>query len=419
MTNTCIIDEINSTNYSTIRQIYKPQVGYSGFVTSLTLTINLKSIPGAEFPYIPDSTPADVVEQTFQNLEETLQFKVLRILYRKNSEPWIQKADIRIFNKHPYYEVDLMPYFSKGNTIDVAEELSLAIQLALGEVLLEDDRIAVFGTAIEEKKNSGNEELAARIEALELALAGRLTNLPANTLLGRNTNSGTVETISQTQFAKPIDIDTAIFNLIGGAPGALNTLDELSAALADDPSFAATVTNNLALKAPLANPSFSGVVGTQGQVSFPATQNPSSNPNILDDYEEGTWTATITYTSPGSSAITFSRNTGRYQKVGNQVSVSFDIRISSFSKGTASGNLIIAGLPFTPRASGGFDNNFGFLIVGNSTFSGIPYIQTASGLSSGNVLFVFKSLSGTVATALDDPISGAIYWGQIQYESAN
>lgn len=45
------------------------------------------------------------------------------------------------------------------------------------------------------------------------------------------------------------EVDTLITNLISGAPGALNTLDELAAALGDDANFAATVTNSLALKA--------------------------------------------------------------------------------------------------------------------------------------------------------------------------
>ncbi|MEG4294909.1 hypothetical protein Q5692_39895, partial [Microcoleus sp. C2C3] len=45
---------------------------------------------------------------------------------------------------------------------------------------------------------------------------------------------------------------------IGGAPGALNTLDELAAALADDANFAGNITNLLATKAPLANPIFNG-----------------------------------------------------------------------------------------------------------------------------------------------------------------
>lgn len=46
-------------------------------------------------------------------------------------------------------------------------------------------------------------------------------------------------------------ITTAINNLIGGAPGALDTLNELAAAINDDASFAAAVTSALALKQPL------------------------------------------------------------------------------------------------------------------------------------------------------------------------
>lgn len=45
------------------------------------------------------------------------------------------------------------------------------------------------------------------------------------------------------------EVDTLINNLIQGAPGALDTLNELAAALGDDPNFAATVTNQLAQKA--------------------------------------------------------------------------------------------------------------------------------------------------------------------------
>lgn len=45
------------------------------------------------------------------------------------------------------------------------------------------------------------------------------------------------------------EVNTLINNLIQGAPGALDTLNELAAAMGNDPNFAATVTNALALKA--------------------------------------------------------------------------------------------------------------------------------------------------------------------------
>jgi hypothetical protein len=46
-------------------------------------------------------------------------------------------------------------------------------------------------------------------------------------------------------------VDARIQNIVGAAPAALDTLDELAAALGDDANFAATVTTSLANKAPL------------------------------------------------------------------------------------------------------------------------------------------------------------------------
>lgn len=53
-------------------------------------------------------------------------------------------------------------------------------------------------------------------------------------------------------------IATAIADLVASSPAALNTLNEIAAALGNDANFAATITNALALKAPLASPAFTG-----------------------------------------------------------------------------------------------------------------------------------------------------------------
>ena len=50
-------------------------------------------------------------------------------------------------------------------------------------------------------------------------------------------------------------------NLVDGAPLALDTLNELAAAINDDASYAATITTALGLKAPIASPTFPGTVG--------------------------------------------------------------------------------------------------------------------------------------------------------------
>jgi hypothetical protein len=51
-----------------------------------------------------------------------------------------------------------------------------------------------------------------------------------------------------------------VADLVGTVPGALDTLDELAAALGDDANFSTTVATSIGLKAPLESPAFTGTV---------------------------------------------------------------------------------------------------------------------------------------------------------------
>jgi hypothetical protein len=79
-------------------------------------------------------------------------------------------------------------------------------------------------------------------------------------------------------------------------------------------------------------------------IAFPATQSASSDANTLDDYEEGTWTPTLT-TNGFSAGATLSSATGTYTKVGRLVSVSAFLSMSGSTY--PSGYLVIGGLPFS------------------------------------------------------------------------
>jgi len=75
---------------------------------------------------------------------------------------------------------------------------------------------------------------------------GIATSIPAGTL---TTNTSYWAAMLDTStFATDSDITTAVNNLVDSAPGALDTLNELAAALGDDASFSTTVTNSLAGK---------------------------------------------------------------------------------------------------------------------------------------------------------------------------
>lgn len=67
-----------------------------------------------------------------------------------------------------------------------------------------------------------------------------------------------------------------------------------------------------------------------GQISFPATQNPSAGANVLDDYEEGTWTPAI---SSGTGTITTASATGSYTKIGRRWMIDMTITITTNGTG--------------------------------------------------------------------------------------
>jgi len=66
--------------------------------------------------------------------------------------------------------------------------------------------------------------------------------------------------------------------------------------------------------------------------------------NLLDDYEEGTWTPALTATG-GGATIGYSSQVGKYIKVGGLVTVWCRITLSSVSGG--SGDAKVSGLPFS------------------------------------------------------------------------
>ena len=87
--------------------------------------------------------------------------------------------------------------------------------------------------------------------ALKANIAGpTFTGTPAAPTASAGTNT--------TQLATTAFVTTGIANIVDSAPGTLNTLNELAAALGDDVNFSTTVTNSIATKAPLASPTFTG-----------------------------------------------------------------------------------------------------------------------------------------------------------------
>jgi hypothetical protein len=172
-------------------------------------------------------------------------------------------------------------------------------------------------------------------------------------------------------FAKMQNVDTA------------KVLGRSTAGSGDVEQLATTGTGNVVLSA---SPTLTGTIdcanitpaglidisgAAAGQIKFPAAQNASADANTLDDYEEGTYTPTVT----GATVVGTPTYSGFYTKIGRQVRVVATFT-STTSISTASKTSAYFSLPF-PKLSGlgglavGIWNNFGTNAdLGNNTVDG-------------------------------------------------
>ena len=206
--------------------------------------------------------------------------------------------------------------------------------------------------------------------------------------------------------ATKLDVNGS-FNVAGAA-----TLSPANAAVAISPTGTGTVTINPATASTMNNVAIGGTTPLTGVfttvkasttvgvgaatpaasgagITFPATQSNSSDVNTLDDYEEGTWTATLqaATTNPTTPVTT----TGTYTKIGRQVTISFNF--NNVDTTGASGNTFVSGLPFA--AASGMPSFIGQVAMAGlgatlpatyilASASAVAY-ATSTGLSTFNI----------------------------------
>lgn len=171
-------------------------------------------------------------------------------------------------------------------------------------------------------------------------------------------------------------------------PGVTSTLAVLGLAqtFTATQSFGSIIPNGLV--------DISGASG--GQIKFPATQNASANVNTLDDYEEGTWTATF-----ATGFLTQPTVTMNYTKIGNLFCINGSLQIGSAV--TADGNPItITGVPLAP--------------AGGAVVMQVAAPQRVA-FTSGNV--VVWRLDSTTLSLVDIATASATYNGIISSSVAN
>ncbi|HHU1637657.1 TPA: phage tail protein [Escherichia coli] len=128
-----------------------------------------------------------------------------------------------------------------------------AYDLANGKYTAQDATTARKGLVqLSSATNSISETLAATPKAVKTVMDETNKKAPLNSpaLTGTPTTPTARQGTNNTQIANTAFVMAAIAALVDSSPDALNTLNELAAALGNDPNFATTMTNALAGKQP-------------------------------------------------------------------------------------------------------------------------------------------------------------------------
>jgi len=125
-----------------------------------------------------------------------------------------------------------------------------------------------------------------------------------------------------------------------------------------------------------------GVHEVTSGVKFPSTQVPSADPNTLDDYEEGTWTPSLSGSVTAGDTTYITQN-GWYTKNGNVVTVQG--RITVDLKGTLDGLVQIDSLPFT---SSSISNSYGTCTISFAEGLAITAGESITGFVQQGATFI-------------------------------
>jgi len=126
---------------------------------------------------------------------------------------------------------------------------------------------------------------------------------------------------------------------------------------------------------------------------------------LLNWYEEGTWTPTIRF-SGASVGITYASQAGTYTRIGRQVTLNFDVRLSN--KGSSTGVWEIGGFPFPAGSRGG--GNL-FYQSGGALVTQLAAISVTTGSAFGGLFYA--SAGATLNYAETDATNTSICIGQV------
>ena len=256
---------------------------------------------------------------------------------------------------------------------------------------------------------TGNITVTGTVDGVDIATRDTLFGgLTANSGVLSNGVTATTQgsTDNTTKVATTAYVTTAINNLINGAPAALDTLNELAAAMNDDAAFSSTVTNSLAAKMPLSGGTFTGDVTFQGDTSGKIIE--------FDKSEDALKFANNTKAIFGSNLEIYYEASGNHSVIKESGNGSLIIQAENFEVQDTSGNEIITGfhdgqVRLLHHGDARLETTAtGIILYAGSQANG--YTQTGS-ITSGNIgvtgnITVTGTVDGVDIAALNTTVAG-------------
>ena len=166
---------------------------------------------------------------------------------------------------------------------------------------------------------------------------------------------------------------------------------------------AASITNDLTLTGG------NLVIATADKgIDFSEQSSPAAGmtSELLDHYEEGTWTPVLwdTSLSSGESQGYAAATNGRYTRIGDICHIQGKLWMSSLGTLTTTAGVAIGGLPFVTRNEANTESTFNFGYMAQGNLGGLG--NSPVGYASANVSYFYVMIFGDDATqTVSMPIS--------------
>lgn len=196
-----------------------------------------------------------------------------------------------------------------GGTLAVTGATTLNSTLGVTSAATLSSTLAVTGTSVFTGTVTANGGVVGN-------LTGNVTSSGTSTFadidmsgtidMGSNKITSVTNPTSAQDAATKAYVDSEVAGLIDSAPGALDTLNELAAAIGDDANFSTTITNSIATKLPLAGGTMTGAIAMGNSkitgLATPTASTDAATKGYIDSTFSETAAAAASATAAAASA---------------------------------------------------------------------------------------------------------------------